>query len=299
MDWVAIDFETATGDRASACALGVAVVSDGRVVETQRWMIQPPGNIYDPWNTEIHGIAAADTADAPSFGEMWSEIEGFVDGRLMVAHNAGFDLSVLRAASQHADVTPRDTPYACTLVLGRRHWKGLPSYSLPWICDHLGIDLNGHHNPSADATACAEIGLRLLNEVGVADFTAVADHLQVRLGMYGAADVRCLAKYTGTKRLAKANPDADPEHPFYGVRMVFTGALSRWTRAEAADLAAQRGASCVTTVSGKTDYLVVGIQDPGKLRADGLSGKLRKAADLAAGGAELQILTEAEFESML
>jgi DNA polymerase-3 subunit epsilon len=297
-EWVAIDFETATSDRASACALGAIVVRDGRLVDDRRWYIQPPGNAYDPWNVAIHGIGPSDTAGAPTFRDVWPEIEAFIDGRLVVAHYAGFDLGVLRVECAAHGVTPREVPYACTVVLSRRMWRGLPSYSLPWICDHLDIEFHGHHNPGADAQACAEIGARLLTELEVATFAEAADRLQVRLGAFGPVDIRCLAKHTGKVR-ASPNPNADPEHPLFGVSIVFTGALSRWTRAEAAALAADRGAVCMTGVSKKTDYLVVGIQDPRKLRADGLSGKMRRAAELASAGVEIQILTEMEFERLL
>jgi len=297
-EWVAIDFETATSNRASACALGATVVQDGLLVAHRRWYIRPPGNAYDPWNMAIHGIGPSDTAGAPGFPDAWPEIEAFIDGRLVVAHYAGFDLGVLRAECFAHGITPREIPYACTVVLSRRMWKGLPSYSLPWVCDHLDIDLVDHHDAGADARACAEIGARLLAELEAATFAEAADRLQVRLGAFGPTDARCLAKHTGKAR-ASPNPDADPEHPLFGVSIVFTGALSRWTRAEAAALAADRGASCMTGVSKKTDFLVVGIQDPSKLRADGLSGKTRRAAELAAAGVEIQILTELEFEQLL
>ncbi len=297
-EWVAIDFETATSDRASACALGATVVQEGRLREHRRWYIRPPDNAYDPWNMAIHGIGPADTADAPSFPDLWPEIEAFLDGRPVVAHYAGFDLGVLRAECSAHGITPQEIPYACTVVMGRRMWRGLASYSLPWVCDHLGIELLGHHNPGADARACAEIGTRLLAELDAATFADAAERLQVRLGAFGPLDIRCLAKHAGKVR-ASPNPNADPEHPLFGVSMVFTGTLSRWTRAEAAALAADRGASCMTAVSKKTDYLVVGIQDPSKLRADGLSGKMRRAAELAKAGIEIQILTEMEFERLL
>ncbi len=260
-------------------------------------MIQPPDNEYDDFNVAIHGIRPEDTAHAPTFSEAWPEIESFIAGRMIVAHYAGFDLSVLRSECAAHRVTPQEVPYACTVVLGRHVWKGLPSYSLPWVCDHLRIGLADHHDPSADATACAEIGLRLLADLGVTTFAEAAAELDVRLGLLGPSDVRCVSR--SRKVRASPNPDADPEHPFYGVSIAFTGTLARWPRAEAAVLAADRGARCVTSVSAKTDYLVAGVQDPRQLRPDGLSGKLRRAAELAASGVEIQILTETEFAQLL
>ncbi len=45
--WVAIDFETATREANSACALGLAVVRDGRIERAESWLIQPPFNEYE------------------------------------------------------------------------------------------------------------------------------------------------------------------------------------------------------------------------------------------------------------
>ena len=70
-DWVAIDFETATGRRASACAVGLVYVRDGRIAGTESFLIQPPGNAYSGFNISIHGIDPSMTGDSPTFAELW------------------------------------------------------------------------------------------------------------------------------------------------------------------------------------------------------------------------------------
>jgi DNA polymerase-3 subunit epsilon len=292
--WAAIDFETATGQRASACALGVVCVDEGKVVERRQWLIRPPGNQYDHFNIAVHGITPDRTDDAPDFPQVWEEAQAFVTGRLVIAHNAGFDIGVIRAECLASGFTPADFEYACTLVLARRQWKGLGSYSLPWVCDHLGIAAGPHHDALYDASACALIAARLLVDTTAVDLPAAADTLGVSIGGFGARDVRCTVR-DASARFPPANPDADPGHPFYGVGMAFTGTLHGWGRADAAALAAERGATVHKTVTKTTDYLVCGIQDPARLREDGLSGKLRKA--MSSG--TVQILTELEFAQSL
>ena len=56
LDFIAIDFETATGKRASICEAGICVVKDGKVVETKSWLVRPEDNAYSYWNIQIHGI---------------------------------------------------------------------------------------------------------------------------------------------------------------------------------------------------------------------------------------------------
>lgn len=46
MDFCALDFETATHERNSACELGICVVHNSAVVETKTWLIKPPSFPY-------------------------------------------------------------------------------------------------------------------------------------------------------------------------------------------------------------------------------------------------------------
>jgi DNA polymerase-3 subunit epsilon len=296
--WVAIDFEIATASRASACSLAVVEVDGGEISRTTTWLIQPPGNEYDAFNTRLHGIGPAKTAHAPTFDIVWHELVHLLAERVVVAHYTGFDFSVIRAECHERAIAIDDIRYACTVALSRRCWPGLPSYSLPWICDHLGLPDFRHHYAAADATACAEVGLRLLSDLSVATLEEAAERLEVRLGLLGAEDIRCGAKYR-KPRFADPNLDADPEHPFYGACLAFTGALGHYTRQQAAGLAAERGATVRPTTTRKTDYLVTGVQNPYVLKEDGLSEKMRRAVEFAKEGTGIQILTESEFFQML
>ena len=78
--WVAIDFETANELRSSPCALGLAVVDDGRVIEERSWLIKPPEVRFSWRNTRVHGISAEDVEDAPEFCEIHDELMGYLDG---------------------------------------------------------------------------------------------------------------------------------------------------------------------------------------------------------------------------
>ena len=50
INFIAIDFETATGKRASICEAGICVVKDSKVVETKSWLVRPEDNQYNFWN---------------------------------------------------------------------------------------------------------------------------------------------------------------------------------------------------------------------------------------------------------
>jgi DNA polymerase III subunit epsilon len=165
--WVAIDFETATGSRDSACALGIAVIRDGRVTSTAAWLIRPPGNRYSRWNIAIHGITPEMTRAAPSWNELYPEVEPFLrDGRVL-AHSAPFDVSVLRALGELYGLARPNARYACSCMLSRRAFPDLPDHRLPTVCDHCGISLR-HHDAASDAIACAHVALSCRDAAGAA-----------------------------------------------------------------------------------------------------------------------------------
>jgi NAD-dependent DNA ligase len=78
-------------------------------------------------------------------------------------------------------------------------------------------------------------------------------------------------------------------HPFLNKNIVFTGALEKMTRVEAAKLARSVGANIVGYVNAQTHFLIIGN------KKKGISSKEHKARLLEAQGADIQILNEADF----
>ena len=96
-DFAAIDFETANGSRTSICSVGIVFVKDGKIVDSIYRLVRPTPNYYNRNNIRVHGIQPEDTATAPHFPEVWSEIETHLEGLPLVAHNKAFDESCLKA----------------------------------------------------------------------------------------------------------------------------------------------------------------------------------------------------------
>jgi len=180
--WVAIDFETASRERASACALGLAVIEGDSIVERRDWLIRPPGNHFEYMNTRIHGIDARQVAGEPEFDRVWAEVEPYLRDSVVLAHNASFDMGVLRASLQRYDLLkPSTAGYFCTVTMSRRVWPHLPDHKLSSVCRHCGIALV-HHEAASDAEACAAIALRCLEETGMPTLDDLADELGLRAG---------------------------------------------------------------------------------------------------------------------
>ena len=192
LNFTAIDFETANNHAASACSVGLVKVADGRVVDKTGWLIRPPLGFDHmlEWNTRIHGITAADIVDALSWADQLDALLDFVADDVLVAHNAGFDMGVLRAATEASGLAVPSLRYACSLRVARKTYH-LDSYRLPVAAMAAGFEDFAHHDALADAEACA----------------AIMVHAAKR---HDAADVAELARICGTP-LSAIGPAVDAE----------------------------------------------------------------------------------------
>lgn len=175
MEFTAIDFETATGARDSACSVAVVHVADGAVADSYHTLIRPPGNIYSSFNISIHGITGEDTEDARDFAGIWPELSSLLSGRIVAAHNAPFDMGVLKACLARYDLPWPKFSYVDTVAIARRVWPELPNHKLNTVAEHLGLHFR-HHDALEDARTCAEIPLRA---GGAEDIRAFARHIGV------------------------------------------------------------------------------------------------------------------------
>ena len=160
-NFIALDFETADYSRNSACALGLVWVRDGQIVQEAAFLLRPPQRRFV--FTYIHGLTWQDVQDAPTFEDLWPTIEDFLHrADFLVAHNAGFDRSVLRRCCEHYGLALTEQPFHCTVKVARQQWNLYPT-NLPTVCDYLGIALK-HHDAASDARACAQILLAAQRE---------------------------------------------------------------------------------------------------------------------------------------
>jgi len=305
-DFVAIDFETATSSRASACAVGLAAVTSGRVSDIKRWLLRPPDNEYEGFNISIHGIKPAMTENAPTFGDVLSEVMAFVGDRPLVAHYAGFDVSVLRHSLEFCGKPWPDLIYFCTWSLARRAWPGRLSYRLVDLADECGLTFE-HHEPGADASTAAALAIACCGLTGERCLVYAGKALGVLPGHIsqdgwtsgGSSSPGSVGSAHHLSDL-RATVDLIPEDsPFLGKTVVFTGTLTSGTRAEIAQLVVNAGGHATESLSKKVDFLVLGMQDARKVKDGVHSGKMLKASKLQRSGAPIELLSEDEFLRML
>ncbi|MDO5730674.1 exonuclease domain-containing protein [Corynebacterium sphenisci] len=298
--FVAIDFETANEQRRSACSIGlVRFDGTGRAVEHLHRLIRPHPEVswFNPVNVSIHRITAERVADGPEWDEVAEEAAAFIGEHPLVAHNMGFDGSVLNGLTELYGLAAWPNPRLCTLRLARRVLAdALPTKGLTVVHEHyFPGEVFEHHDACADARAAGRIFARMQEEHG---YEALAELCPTRSGRTGtrvstAAAGGMLDEQLTAAQLIERYGGSDA---IAGDRVAITGTLRHGRRADIQELVTALGGIPEKSLTRRTTILIVGIPNPGTWSAgSSASRKLDKAAKLRESGVPVEVLTEEEF----
>jgi DNA polymerase III subunit epsilon len=170
LNFTAIDFETANGSPASPCAVGLVKVRDGKIADTLAFLIQPPSpnDWFHEGNIRIHGIRPSDVDGAATAAEALQIMQSFIGDDTLIAHNAPFDMGVLRATAALVQHELPKLQYSCSLAISRKTYN-LESYRLNAVAYAIGHEEFNHHDALADSDACARIIIHAADRHGVDD----------------------------------------------------------------------------------------------------------------------------------
>ena len=181
MDFITIDFETATSKWDSPCEIGLTIVKEGMIVDTLEWLIKPHYPEFNYYNVLIHGIRPEHVAHSPEFDELWEELHPILENQFLIAHNAGFDMGVLRKTLDTYQIPYPNLQYSCSVVFSRKIWAGLPKYDLKSLCNMHGISFR-HHRAGADSRATAELSLRAFEAAEIESLSDFEEKLNITVG---------------------------------------------------------------------------------------------------------------------
>ena len=138
------------------------MIENGKIIEEFYSLVNPETS-FDPFNIQLTGISEELVADKPNFAQLWETIEPIMSSGTLVAHNAVFDLSVLKNCLKSYGISwQKRAPYACTVQMGRKVHPEI-RHNLNVMCDFYHIDLD-HHNAGSDSHACGELLLTMMDE---------------------------------------------------------------------------------------------------------------------------------------
>ena len=164
-EFVVFDLET-TGLKPTTeeiTEIAAVLVREGEIRDSFQTYVNPHKPI-PPEITELTGISDETVADAPDLPEALDKFFAFLGDRVLVAHNAGFDLSFLKAACKRLEIE-REFTYIDTLEMSRIMLPHLNRFKLNILAKELQVGPFEHHRASEDAAVLARIWIKLLEKL--------------------------------------------------------------------------------------------------------------------------------------
>lgn len=165
MIYSVLDFETTGLGASKSRVVEIGIVkmdSAGKKLDSFETLVNPDGQSVGA--THIHGISQEMVAEAPTFSEIAPDLLAFMNGTVVTAHNARFDIPFLDQELRRSGIKRDENPIPslCTLILSRRFMRDLPSHSLENLTAILGITNSLVHSAAADAEAAGALLTHLL-----------------------------------------------------------------------------------------------------------------------------------------
>ena len=150
----------ATGGK--ICELAISISQNGQKIEEFSTLLNPQMPMH-PEVIAIHGITNEMVKDAPVFADIVPQLLDLLDGCVLVAHNADFDLSFLRGEMEHCGLHFPNYPILDTLKLARKNGC-FARNNLGMIATTLGIDAAGAHRALADVRMTEKVLYHFLQD---------------------------------------------------------------------------------------------------------------------------------------
>ena len=165
LEYVVVDVETTgagfgRGHRITEIAI-VHVNGKGHVLDEYRTLVNP-GRSIPPMITALTHIDNSMVRNAPRFHEVALEVRQRLDGKIFVAHNAGFDWSFISMELLRALGAPLRGRMLCTVRMARKLVPELSRRSLDYLCYFFGVENEARHRAFGDAAATADVFGRML-----------------------------------------------------------------------------------------------------------------------------------------
>lgn len=141
--------------------IGAVKVTGGEIVDRFSTFVNPQREITDTI-TKLTGIDQSMVIDAPTEDEILPKFLKFIGNSVLVAHNAGFDVSFIRQWGVSNDVII-DNTVVDTVEMARVLMPKLHNFKLDTICEALSVSLKNHHRAVNDAEATAECFIKLID----------------------------------------------------------------------------------------------------------------------------------------
>ncbi len=128
--------------------IGAVKVRNGKKLGEKTWLLNPQR--YIPWYVQnVHHITPEMVKDRPTFAKVYPEFLAFIDGSVLIAHNAPFDIRFIAAEAERNNMPAPKNAVLDSLVLFRNWYPDLPSHRVADLIDLFDISTEGMHEHRA------------------------------------------------------------------------------------------------------------------------------------------------------
>jgi DNA polymerase III subunit epsilon len=160
------DFETTGLDHQleRIIEVGAIKIVNGEIVSEFSSLVNPEMLLLDRITT-ITGITNEMLVGQPTITQVLPQFLDFINGSLLLAHNADFDMAFLNRACSRQGID-LDWPALCTLKLSRALLPDLERHKLDNLAEHYGQTFEARHRSIGDVKVTAGVFLKMLQEEG-------------------------------------------------------------------------------------------------------------------------------------
>ncbi|HDZ8753957.1 TPA: ATP-dependent helicase [Staphylococcus aureus] len=304
-DIAVLDFETMNEHMNSPCEVAVSLIKDLSIVKVYSSYINPPNNRYNLKNAKIHKIPEGVILKAPKYPDIYQEILYLLkESHLIIAHNAPFDISVLKNTNNYYDIPTPNFLYVDSINIFKK-FHAISSFSLENLCDLYGIDKESLHSAKYDVLALSEMLISLAKNnqfSSVLELIHYTPKQYVRFSKYLNSTTKLFDSgfQKNYMKISEINKiEVESVVPFLKDKnVVFTGNFDI-EKQDLMILTRKKGAYIRSGVSVKTDILVEGVQDDKYKDMNGLVSKQRKAREYVKNGAKIHFLNEEDLLNLI
>lgn len=287
-DYVILDLETTgfSAQKHEIIEIGAIRIRENKPVDEFHSYVRPLGEIPRKIKS-LTGITSDTVRDAPDIAQVAPEFVSFLgDENFILGYNIGFDMEFLFQYFQSLSFVS----FFDVFPIAEAAFPSLPNHQLDTFRQALGLGSIAH-SALGDCQCTWELLQRCLSPEEGDEILTISEnllHTQQKKRIYPR-------KLFSPKDIVPTSGNISSNHVLYGKSIVFTGDLSI-SRTEAAQMAVNVGALVKTSISRKTDYLVVGEQDIALVGENGMSTKEKAAAQLnSSGKGHIEVIHENDF----
>lgn len=261
--------------------IGILKIRDNKIVDRYTQLIKPQ-NIIDEFITQLTGITNEMVENMPRISEVKEEVLNFIGNDVIIGHNTSFDVRFISAGLN----TTLENNYVDTLQFSRKLYPELNHHRLSDLTEYLNLN-NNEHRALSDCISTKDL------------YDTIKKTMEEKQLTIKDLWVDPNKRKIDIKNITPQSAEIDEDNFFYNRHVVFTGKLEKMVRKDAMQLIVNLGGILDSSVTKKTNYLILGNNDYNSILKGGKSLKHKKAEKLKLEGQDISVIDELTFYDLL